>query len=290
MGGEQASFWIATLAAKSSGASLAFLTDAHTLDPRDGRAWKAPLKRLLMPMFFRFADATFAPSTRTVELLRMLGLPRSWIFLTHHVVDSDFFARMAESVDRSAVRERWRIPSEACVALFVGKFVPWKRPMDLLDAAARVPELYVVMIGDGVLRSSLEESARRYDLADRVLFLGFTNQAALPEVYAALDVLVLPSECEPFGLVVKEAFAVGRPAVVTRACGAAGDLVQDGVTGHVVDVGDTEALADRLRILARKPSLLEAMGKNAQARIAEWGPDQNAEAFVHACLSLQGRH
>ncbi len=197
--------------------------------------------------------------------------------------------RCSTAITGSTRRTVHCVPSEACVALFVGKFVPWKRPMDLLDAAARVPELYVVMIGDGVLRSSLEESARRYDLADRVLFLGFTNQAALPEVYAASDALVLPSGYEPFGLVVNEAFAVGRP-LVTRACGAAGELVQDGVTGHVVDVGDTEALADRLRILARKPSLLEAMGRNAQARIAEWGPDQNAEAFVHACLSLQGRH
>jgi glycosyltransferase involved in cell wall biosynthesis len=235
-----ASFWIATLAAKSSRASLAFVTDAHTLDPRDGRSWKAPLKRLLIPMFFRVAGAGFAPSTRTVKSLRTLGLRRSRIFLTHHVVDNDFFARMAESVDRSAVRERWRIPSEACVALFVGKLVPWKRPMDLLDAAVRVPELYVVMIGDGVLRSSLEESARRCDLADRVLLLGFTNQAALPGVCAAPDVLVLLSEYEPFGLVVNK--AVGRPAVVTRACGAGGDLVQDGVTGHVVDVGDTRPL------------------------------------------------
>jgi glycosyltransferase involved in cell wall biosynthesis len=285
-GWRAASFWIAALAAKASRASLVFWLDAHTLTPRNGRAWKVPLKRALIPLFFRIADAGFGPSSRTIVLLRSLGLDDERIFLIHYVVDNEFFARAAEGVDRTAVRARWVVPPEAPIALFVGKLVPWKRPLDLLEAAARVPGLHVVFAGDGSLRPALEFRAARPDLVGRVCFLGFTNQSALPEVYAGSDVLVLPSEYESFGLVVNEAFAVGRPAVVTRACGAAGDLVRDGETGYVVDVGDIEALAGRLETLARDRDLKHALGTAARARVARWGPEQNAEAFAAACLKL----
>ena len=114
------------------------------------------------------------------------------------------------------------MPADGIVALFAGKLAPWKRPGDLLEAAARVPRAFVVYAGDGELREQLAERARRLGLADRVRFLGFVNQSALPATYRAADVLVLPSEFEPFGLVVNEAFASGTPAIVSTACGAVG--------------------------------------------------------------------
>ena len=113
-------------------------------------------------------------------------------------------------------------PSDAPVALFVAKLVPWKRPQDLLKAAARVEGLHVVLAGSGPLRPELEALAAQKDLSGRVHFLGFVNQSQLPAIYAAADFLVLPSEYEPFGVVVNEAFASGRTAIVSerlRECG-----------------------------------------------------------------------
>jgi len=284
-----ASFWIAALAAKRSGAALVFATDAHTLAPRDGARWKLPLKRAALPRIFALADAALAPSSRTAAFLHALGVPKGCVFLTPYVVDNEFFARRAAVADRREVRRRWGVPEDALVALFVGKLAPWKRPADLLEAAALVSGLHVVLAGEGPLRRILEDRARASDLAGRARFLGFVNQSALPEAYAAADVLVLPSEYEPFGVVVNEAFSCGVPAVVSDACGSAGDLVRDGVTGYIVPVGDGTTLADRLARLGADPDLRLAMGEAARKRIADWGPQQNAEAFARACLEIAAR-
>jgi glycosyltransferase involved in cell wall biosynthesis len=281
-----ASFWIAALAAKFFGAALVFSTDAHTLSPRDRARWKVPFKRALLPRIFGLADATFGPSSRTIAFLRDLRLPEDRCFLTHYVVDNDLFARLAAAIDRGEVRRRWAIPDGAIVALFVGKLVPWKRPGDLLEAAARVPDLHVVFAGEGSVRKNLESRAEAPDLTGRVRFLGFVNQRGLPEVYAGADVLVLPSEHEPFGLVVNEAFSCGVPAIVSDACGAAGDLVRDEETGYVVGVGEVAALAERLSRFVHDPQLRRTMGENARTKIAEWGLQQNAEAFTRACVKI----
>jgi glycosyltransferase involved in cell wall biosynthesis len=288
-GYKAASFWIAALAAKFSGAALVFTTDAHTLTPRDGARWKIPIKRALLPLIFRFADAALGPSSRTIALLHALGLPEDRCFLTHYVVDNDFFSHLAAAADRRAVRRRWGIPNGVVVALFVGKLVAWKRPGDLLAAAARVPSLYVVFAGEGSLRKNLEVRTEAPDLAGRVRFLGFVNQRHLPEVYAGSDVLVLPSEYEPFGVVVNEAFSCGIPAVTADACGAAGDLVRDGETGYVVPVGDVATLAEKLSRLVQDAGLRRAMGEKARATVEKWGPEQNADAFVKACLTIAAR-
>ena len=146
--------------------------------------------------------------------------------------------------------------------------------------------MWAVFAGDGSLRATLEAHAERRGVSERLRFLGFVNQKGLPQVYAAADVLVLPSEHEPFGLVVNEAFCCGLPAIVSDACGAAGDLVRDGETGFVISVGNVESLAGRLEVLAREPGLRRKLGENARARIAMWGLRHNVEAFAEACSTL----
>lgn len=248
-----------------------------------------PVKRVVLPLLLRLTDGAFAPSSRTVAFLRQLGVPGDKLFLTHYAVDNVFFREGARSADRRATRTAWGIPEGGFVALFVGKLAPWKRPGDFLEALSRTPGAFGVLVGEGPLRPELEARASHADLRGRVRFLGFVNQGALPAVYAAADVLVLTSEYEPFGLVVNEAFSCGLPAVVTEACGAAGDLVRDGETGYIVPVGDVDALAGRLRRLAGDPDLRRVLGAAARSRIEEWGPEQNARALAEACFMLTGR-
>jgi glycosyltransferase involved in cell wall biosynthesis len=284
-----ASFWIAALAAKSSGAALVLTTDAHTIEARDGARLKSRLKRLILPRILRLANAVWVPSSRSAHFVASLGLGAMPIHLLPYVVDTGFFAERAREVDRAAVRGRWGVPSEALVALFAGKLVPWKRPFDLLRALPSAPGCWGVFAGDGSLRAELEAEADRLGVRDRCRFLGFVNQTELPAVYATADVLVLPSAHEPFGLVVNEAFACGTPAIVSDACGAAGDLVREGVTGFVIGVGDVNALGDCLQGLDGGRRHLQQLAAAARARVDEWGPPQNMEAFVKACLSLRAQ-
>jgi glycosyltransferase involved in cell wall biosynthesis len=288
-GWRAASFWIAALAAKSSGAALVLTTDAHSIEPRDGARFKSRLKKLVLPRILGLANAVWVPSSRSAKYVQSLGIGAKPVHLVPYVVDTGFFAERARDVDRTAVRGRWGVPAEAIVALFVGKLVPWKRPFDLLRALPSAPGCWGVFAGDGRLSSELEAEADRLGVRDRCRFLGFVNQSGLPEVYATADVLVLPSAHEPFGLVVNEAFACGTPAIVSEACGAAGDLVRENETGFVIPVGDVKALSDRLQRLDRDRQLLKQLAVRARARVDQWGPAQNSEAFANACLSLRGQ-
>lgn len=281
------SFWIAILATRLSGAQLVLPSEAWKSD-REGR--KDRLKRLVLPRIYGLAASCMAQSTRTVEFLRSLGIPRDRIVLTPYVVDNDYFANASASVNRVEVRRRWGIPVDACVAAFVGKLVPRKRPQALLEAVAAVPGIHAVFAGSGRSEPDLRRRADELGIGDRTHWLGFVNQSGLPEVYAASDVVVLPSEFEPFGLVVNEAFACGRPVIATEACGAARDLVIDGETGFVVPVADDAAIANRLGLLAGSSELREMMGEGARVRISQWAPEHNALAFAEACISLAGRN
>jgi glycosyltransferase involved in cell wall biosynthesis len=114
--------------------------------------------------------------------------------------------------------------------LFCAKLQPWKRPLELLEAfsCAGVPNAFLVFAGDGPQRVEMEERAHDLGIADRVKILGFVNQSQLPETYRASDLFVLPSDYEPFGLVVNEAMLCGCPVVVSDKVGAQQDLVTHG--------------------------------------------------------------
>jgi glycosyltransferase involved in cell wall biosynthesis len=285
------SHWIAAVGARSSGAKLVWTSDATRLAPRpdaSGAWWKARVKRMLLPLVFGSGDAVLTPSTHGMRYLSAVGVRRARIFMTPFVVDNAFFGEGAKDTDRAAVRKDWDVPPDAFVALFSGKLAPWKRPADLLEAAVLASNIVVVYAGDGVMRTELERRAQVRGLEDRVRFLGFVNQTELPSLYASADVLVLPSEYEPFGVVVNEAFACGTPAIVTMECGAAGDLVRDMETGFTYPWGDVAALADRLNDLCADPSLRERLASGAQSRISRWGLDENADAFAEALLAITG--
>jgi len=101
-------------------------------------------------------------------------------------------------------------------------------------------------------------------------------------VYVASDLLVLPSDYEPFGLVVNEAMLCGCPAVASDRVGARYDLVSEGETGCVFPCGDIEALAQILLSLLSDPTQLDRMGTAAKQRMRTWSPESNMGSFIEA--------
>lgn len=279
-----ASFWIVLAAAKASGIPILFGTDAHELVSPDDRQWKLRVKKWLWPGLFRLADIVIVPSSGSVRLMRSLGIPSDRIALTPYSVDNEWWSQRSANADRSATRAAWNIPDSAAVVLFCAKLQPWKRPHDLLHAFARanVSDAYLVYAGEGRLRLDLEAETRSLGICDRVRFIGFVNQSRLPAVYSASDLLVLPSQHEPFGVVVNEAMLCGCATAVSDHVGARFDLIRHGQTGFIFPAGDVDALAAVLREALEDRDRLRQISEAARQQMKNWSPTQNIEAMVRA--------
>lgn len=194
-------------------------------------------------------------------------------------VDDSRFARAPET-GRQELLARWRLDETSPLILFCGKLIPRKRPLDLVAAIRLLPDkTSTLFVGDGAIADSVRASLRPGDEA----VTGFVNQTELPSYYHAADIFVLPSEAEPWGLVVNEAMAAGALPVVSDRVGAAPDLVQG--LGEVYPCGDVEALATALsRALAKAKD--PGIRERVRQRVAPYSLSATASGFEDAALSL----
>jgi len=180
------------------------------------------------------------------------------------------------------------------VLLFVGKLAPWKRPQDVLDALERAQAaigsshgLTAVFAGDGALADSLKQASKARNL--RAIFAGFVNVDVLPACYAMADVLVFPSEREPYGLSAREAICVGLPLIVSDQIGCVGptDAARPDYNALVYPTGDITALARAIVSLTADPVLLKIMGEASLAVAADLGLERSLGGFMAAVDDAQ---
>jgi glycosyltransferase involved in cell wall biosynthesis len=280
----RASFWITLLACKFSRTAFIFGTDTFTVAARDHRSWKPALKRFLWPHFYRLADQTIVGSSPSRDLMLSFGIHPDRISLIPNTVDNDWWISQASRVDRDVVRASWGANSQTSVVLFCAKLQPWKRPTDLLRAFANanVPYSLLVLAGEGPLRQSLEEETSRLGVSERVRFLGFVNQSLLPSIYVGADLMVLPSEYEPFGLVVNEACCCGCPVIVSDVVGAAQDLIAPLNPALIYPQGNIAALTELLRNLLGDHERLVELGRAARQRMTTWSLRESVSGTLEA--------
>jgi glycosyltransferase involved in cell wall biosynthesis len=134
----------------------------------------------------------------------------------------------------------------------------------LLDAISGVPDVTLVLVGDGPEDAALRRQAQRLDIVERVVFLGFRTD--IPELLSSCDLFVLPSMLEGLPLSILEAMAAGR-AVVATTVGGIPEAVENGITGVLVPPRDPSALAKAIRNLLADPLLASRMGAAGKARV-----------------------
>jgi phosphatidylinositol alpha 1,6-mannosyltransferase len=199
------------------------------------------------------AGATLAPSTVTAAELTSHGIER--VRLWGRGVD---IARFSPARRDEALRAELAPGGEVIVG-YVGRLAVEKR-VDLLASLAAVPGIRVAITGGGPATDELREA-----LPDAV-FLGERHGADLARIYASLDVFAHTGPFETFGQTIQEAAASGLP-VIAPAAGGPLDLVDEGVTGHLVPPGDGDALAAAVASLAADAGRRAAMGAAARAKV-----------------------
>ena len=264
------------LAAKALGIPVLLRAESR-LDGKERSAFKRAAKRLFFNTVKRLIDGVLPIGTLNSAYWRhYLGedVPQ---FLMPYAVDNHYFqSRSHEAVAaRDELLRELDLEASRPVILFASKLQNRKRCQDLVEAYLNLPgegtapHPYLVIVGDGVERAALEQRIKQSG-CNGVRFCGFRNQSELPRFFDLATVFVLPSQDEPWGLIVNEVMNAGRAVIVSDDVGCQPDLIVDGVEGCVFPVGDVSALTEALRRVLATPGTAEAMGERGLKRIQTW--------------------
>ena len=175
-----------------------------------------------------------------------------------------------------------RVKHERPTVVQIGRFYPEKGHLVAVKALALLrkscPDVRLVLIGDGPMRSAIASHVGQQGLADAVVFAGVREDISAQ--LGAADVLWMPSEREGLGMACLEAMASGLP-VVTTAVGGLQEAVSDGETGFLVPPGDAEALAARTALLLNDSALSHRFGRNGRRRVEKLFAIDSAVAQYH---------
>jgi glycosyltransferase involved in cell wall biosynthesis len=222
-----------------------------------------PLGGLRSRLLFRFAWFAALSSDAREELIRRGVAPERILDLPNGVNLEAY--RPASPEERRQLRERHGLPADRFVGTFVGRLHPVKDVDTLLGAAARVPQLTLVVVGDGPERSRLEAQAARLGIDGRVRFLG--ESSAVADVLRASDAFLLSTHGEGMSNALLEGMACGLPCLASRSVGGAGDLLESG-RGVLLPDGDVPAWAAAIQRLVDEPGVRESTGTAAAAFVA----------------------
>jgi glycosyltransferase involved in cell wall biosynthesis len=197
-------------------------------------------------------------------------------FTTRSLVDAGFSAGKMLTVplggpEPMPVVQLPQTPQPIVRFIYVGPLSVRKGAHYLLRAWRRVagPGTELHFYGKALLPAAILREAMEAPGGESITFHGSIPAADLPAVYQAASVLVLPTLCDGFGMVVSEALANGLPAITTRNAGAA-DAIDDGRSGFVIPPADEDALADRLQWCVAHPAELFEMRHAALAASGRW--------------------
>ncbi len=287
-GWQVAAYWQAVWAARKLGIEVWLRGESNDLAPTP--IWKRAIKRAILGQLFRRVDRFLYIGTANRRLYQKFGVADDRLYPAPYAVDNERFQHQAEALrnSKSAIRNQWHIPEDAFCVLFCGKFIPKKRPLDLVKAAqllitnpptdgfasprpvrpvADVANIHLLFVGSGELGAELRancnvvfdaESAQTPINQQRITdnrkpaasFAGFLNQTEISRAYVTADCLVLPSDYgETWGLVVNEAMASGLPCIISDRCGCAEDLGSLG-TNQTFDCRNRLKLAQKIAHVA----------------------------------------
>ncbi len=237
-------------------------------------------------------DGAFIPDASHAEYYHKLGFQRDRLIFGVDVVDNDFFSEKADASRSEGERVRARLNLPEKYFLFVGRLLPIKGIGTLLEAYRRyrisvsTDAWDLVFVGDGREKHKIEAAAGHLS---GIHLAGTRTGEGLCQYYGLASVLILPSDTETWGLVVNEAMASSLPVIVSKGCGCAEALVENGKNGWTFDVHAVDMLASLMKqCSSMSKEELGIMGKKSRDRINGWSLDTFADGVI-AALAIPRR-
>jgi glycosyltransferase involved in cell wall biosynthesis len=248
-----------------------------------GLAFLEPVVEAMLRRFYRRCDAIFAPSESMAQLLREQRMSYD-VGIWSRGIDRTIFRPDRRSLEW---RQSLGIDDDDVVIGFVGRLVMEKGLdvfADTIDQLERKQIRHkVLVVGQGPAREWFEKRL------PKAVFAGFQAGEDLGRAVASMDMLFNPSVTETFGNVTLEAMAAGLPVVAARATGSE-SLIDDGVTGRLIQPGRTQAFADALRSFCEDSELRQKIGLAGLQSSARYGWDQVNQELVDAYIRIIRQH
>jgi glycosyltransferase involved in cell wall biosynthesis len=251
---------------------------------------KAWIKRLLLKRVIRQCSGILVCGRLGRQYFEKYGADPSRIYYFPYEPDYDLISGLsADEIESARVRFGLR-PGRRRI-IYSGRLVPQKRVELLVSAFVRLaeerPDWDLLIVGDGVLRETLAAMIPP-PLAGRVTWTGFVgDQRLVSALYRLSDVLVLPSEYEPWAVVINEAAAAGLAIVASDVVGAAFELVSDGVNGRTFRATDAAGLEEALRDVTHL-GRIEPMKKASPRVLTDWRAKADPLSGLRQALSAAG--
>jgi glycosyltransferase involved in cell wall biosynthesis len=194
----------------------------------------------------------------------------------------------------NATRAEFGLPEDAFVMLTIGRVVPRKSSVQLVEALIKsgLPQAHLLIVGDGPDAVAVRNTAQTAGVADRVHLLGYVTEEQKARALAVADIFVSSSQHEGFGLVFLEAMAAGLP-VVCYDRGGQTDFLKTPDTGYVVKLNDLEAFTRAVIDLATREDERRETGKSNLRKVEAYFIDRCAEryeAIFEAACAQASRH
>jgi len=232
------------------------------------------LKKYILGKFlFKIIDYFLYVGKQNKEFYKYYRVPESKLIFTPHAVDNDKFNEdyIRYKGKKAELKKELGIPVNTKIILTVGKYISQKNPVFLLKAfhSLNMENTTMIFIGEGVLRSELEEHVKR-DNIKNVYLTGFKNQNEIGEYYAMADIFVLASVSETWGLVVNEAMNFRLPLVLSDKVACADDLLKNKLNGFEFICSDIEDYKNKLRVLILNKDIRDNFGKESYRIIQKY--------------------
>lgn len=185
------------------------------------------------------------------------------------------------------VRKSLGISGNRSVVTMIGRMYPIKGHVAMIRMMARIvqsrPESMLLLAGDGPERVACEALSAELGLGDHIRFLG--HRGDVPDLLAASELVVMPSQSEGFGLAAIEAMALGKP-VVAFDCGGLRDVISDGSDGRLVAPDDEDGFVSAVVELIQNPVLREVYGQEAVIASEQFSLELHIEALLRCYAEI----
>jgi len=196
------------------------------------------------------------------------GIPADRVVRIYNGIETDIYNPDVQADQRNKIRSEFGLAVSVILVGAIGRMV-WQKGFDTLlrsipEVIGQLPQIKFLLVGEGVLRASLEDLSRKLGIEKSVVFTGHRHD--IHSILAALDIIVVPSVLEGFPMITLEAMAMKKPIVATRIDGAI-EQITDGKEGILVPPQNPAELGQAIMRIAGDPVLSYALGKAAQQKV-----------------------